>query len=91
MPAVNFTTHLQRFFPTLKQGTTAEGRTVAEVITSLESLHPGLKAYIVDERGTLRKHVNIFINDDLIVDRLRLSDPVSEQARVFIFQALSGG
>jgi hypothetical protein len=91
MPAVNFTTHLQRFFPALKQGTQAEGRTVAEVIASLEHMHPGLGAYIVDERGALRKHVNIFVNDELIVDRETLSDSVAEKTWVFIFQALSGG
>lgn len=91
MPAVNFTTHLQRFFPTLKQGIQAEGRTVAEVVVSLEQQHPGLGPYIVDEHGALRKHVNIFVNDELIVDRETLSDAVTDHTRVFIFQALSGG
>ncbi len=91
MPSVNFTTHLQRFFPTLQQGTLAEGQTVAEVIRSLEQQYPGLTAYIVDERGTLRKHVNIFVNDELVLDREKLSDVVDQKTRVFIFQALSGG
>lgn len=91
MPNVHFTTHLQRFFPALKQGTLAEGQTVAEIIQSLEQQHPGLAAYVVDERGSLRKHVNIFVNDELILDRVRLSDAVGENTRVFIFQALSGG
>ena len=91
MPSVNFTTHLQRFFPTLKQGMFADGQTVAEVILSLEQQHPGLAAYIVDERGALRKHVNIFVNDELVIDRVGLSDAVDPKTRVFIFQALSGG
>ncbi len=91
MPNVHFTTHLQRFFPTLEQGTSAEGQTVAEVIRSLEQQHPGLAAYIVDERGSLRKHVNIFVNDELVTDRELLSDAVGQKTRVFIFQALSGG
>jgi len=91
MSSVHFTTHLQRFFPTLQQGTPADGQTVAEVIRSLEQQHPGLAAYIVDERGSLRKHVNIFINDELVIDREKLSDVVSPKTRVFIFQALSGG
>ena len=91
MPSVNFTTHLQRFFPTLKQGTVAEGQTVAEIVRSLEQQHPGLAAYIVDERGALRKHVNIFVNDELVTDRVALSDSVGQKTRVFIFQALSGG
>lgn len=91
MPSVNFTTHLQRFFPTLQQGTAAEGQTVAEVIHSLEKQYPGLAAYIVDERGALRKHVNIFVNDELVTDRIGLQDAVGQKTRIYIFQALSGG
>ena len=91
MSSVNFTTHLQRFFPTLQQGTVVEGQTVAEVIRSLEKQHPGLAAYIVDERGALRKHVNIFVNDELVSDRVGLQDVVGKQTRIYVFQALSGG
>ena len=91
MSKVHFTTHLQRFFPTLQQGIVAEGQTVAEVIRSLEQQHPGLAAYVVDERGALRKHVNIFVNDELVTDREALSNRVGQKTRVFIFQALSGG
>ncbi len=31
--------------------------------------HPGLAAYIVDERGALRKHVNIYVDSELVRDR----------------------
>ncbi len=91
MPSVHFTTHLQRFFPTLEQGLEADGQTVADVVRSLEYLHPGFAAYVVDERGALRKHVNIFVDEELVTDRERLSDVVGQKTRVFIFQALSGG
>jgi hypothetical protein len=91
MPTLRYTSHLQKFFPTLEQGSPVEGQTVAEVVTALERQHPGLAAYIVDERGALRQHVNIFIGDTMISDRQRLSDPVAPSAQVYIFQALSGG
>jgi hypothetical protein len=39
----------------------------------------------------LRTHVNIFIGDERVADRKRLSDPVRAGSRVFIMQALSGG
>jgi len=90
MPLVKFTSHLQKFFPGLSSQE-VEGATVAEIVCALDQRYPGLAAYIVDERGTLRKHVNIFINEDLIHDRATLSDPVQAEQRVFIFQALSGG
>lgn len=90
MPRVKFTSHLQRYFPDLRE-TTVEGRTVAEVIAALDGRYPGLADYILDEHGTLRPHVNIFIDENVIADRTTLQDPVSDRNRVYIFQALSGG
>lgn len=91
MPTVKFTRHLVRFFPTLGDNVAVEGRTVAEVIAALDAQYPGLGGYIVDETGALRKHVNIFLGNDLIADRQTLSDKVRPDDRVFVFQALSGG
>jgi molybdopterin synthase sulfur carrier subunit len=90
MAQVQFTRHLLRFFPHLRE-TEIEAATAAEIIRELDRLHPGLADYLVDERGALRKHVNIFIGDDLVRDRDRLSDPVTPESRVYIIQALSGG
>jgi hypothetical protein len=90
MPRVRFTEHLTRFFPQLAAGEFA-GSTIAEVLRDIDAQHPGLAAYLVDERGRLRQHVNIFIGSSLIRDRERLSDPVEPADDVFVFQALSGG
>ncbi len=67
------------------------GRTVASVLEEVNASHSGIKDYIVDENGSLRKHVNIFIGNDLIRDRERLNDALSEDDEVYIMQALSGG
>ena len=61
------------------------------MVAAVDARWPGLQAYIVDERGTLRQHVNIFIGEDMIHDREKLSDPVASDSRVYVFQALSGG
>jgi molybdopterin synthase sulfur carrier subunit len=90
MPYVKFTKNLERFFPGLSD-LSVEAATVADVVKAVDSRWPGLAAYIVDERGALRKHVNIFIGEDMILDRERLSDAVDHNSRVYIFQALSGG
>ncbi|GIK64748.1 MAG: hypothetical protein BroJett018_25420 [Chloroflexota bacterium] len=90
MPIIKFTHHLQRFFPTLAPQS-IPGQTVAEIIQELDRRYPGLAAYIVDEQGGLRKHVNIFVDGELIQDRQSLQDAVSEAEVVYIFQALSGG
>ena len=91
MPRVELTAHLRRFFPTLEVETRVEGDTAAEVVAALEARHPGLAHYLVDEQGALRRHVNIFVGEAPVVDRMGLSDLVDENERVFIFLALSGG
>jgi sulfur-carrier protein len=90
MPVVSLTRHLQRFFPTLAEGEVA-GATVRDLIDELDRRHPGLASYLIDERGRLRRHVNVFVGDEPIRDREALSDPVAPADRVSILQALSGG
>jgi len=91
MPRVKFTSHLQKFFPDLQQNIQVEGHTAAEVVTALNHHYPGLAAYVVDERGALRKHVNLFIGQEMVTDRQRLQDTVGDNDTLFIMQALSGG
>jgi len=91
MPAVKFTTHPEKFFPGVTKGVSVEAGTVAEVVAALDQRFPGLAAYLVDDQGALRRHVNIFVDDDLILDRQKLSDSLTASNRVYIFQALSGG
>jgi hypothetical protein len=90
MPRVEFTRHLVRFFPTLADGE-FEGRTLAEVFAALDRAHPGLRGYLVDDRGAIRKHVNVFLGDDLVRDRERTDEPLPADTTISIFQALSGG
>ena len=90
MPQVSFTRHLLRFFPTLAEGD-IPGATVREVIDELDRRYPGLGAFIMDETGRLRRHVNVFVGDEPIMDRDSLADKLSPTDSVFILQALSGG
>lgn len=90
MAKINFTSALKRFFPSLETEQVS-GENVSEVLQNLEKIHPGICDYIVDEEGELRKHVNIFLDGELIQDREGLQDAVEEQQEIFIFQALSGG
>ena len=92
MANVRVTQNLRAFFPTLSAGSFAvEAATVAEAIAEVDKQASGFAFYVCDERGRLRTHVNIFVEDRTIADRKALSDPVGPDSEIFIVQALSGG
>lgn len=92
MPTVEMTRHLYQFFPTLENRViNVSAGSVAEVLREINMIAPGFSDYILDERGALRRHVNVCINDNIVIDRKTLSDHVPEDGVLYIFQALSGG
>ena len=92
MPTVEMTSHLYRFFPVLKnREVRVRAGSVAEVLREVDTIAPGFSDYVIDERGALRRHVNISVNNTVVIDRKTLSDYADDDATVYIFQALSGG
>jgi len=90
LPHVRFTSALKRFFPALEDDH-FEGCTITEVLAQIEKRYPGMSDYLTDERGALRKHVNVFVGNRMINDRTALTDDLEDDSEVCIFQALSGG
>jgi sulfur-carrier protein len=89
MPHVSFTPHLQRFIDAPPRK--VAGATVAAALGEVFAENPRLRGYVLDERGAVRQHVTIFVDDAPIHDRAALTDPVSDEAEIFVLQALSGG
>ncbi len=90
MAKIIFTRALKRFYPDLEPMEVSV-KTVAEVVEAIEKNHPGLAGYIINEHGNLRKHVNIFVDNKLILDKKHLADKIEDGNEVYIMQALSGG
>ena len=90
MAKIRFTSALKRFFPTLTESE-IEGDTVRDVLNNIEKIYPGISNYLMQDDGTLRKHVNIFVQGNLIENRQTLSDKVKHSDELMIIQALSGG
>lgn len=90
MPTVKFTYALKRFFPDLVE---AEYDCVdlKSLLIAVDERYPGLKSYLLDDQGALRKHVNVFVDGTLIYDRQNLTDTIMAESEVYIMQALSGG
>ena len=63
------------------------GGTVAEVLIELERTQESLSGWILDERGRIRRHINVFVNGE----QSKEETPVSEGDRVEILPAISGG
>ena len=89
MPRVVFTPNLQRHVSV--PPTTADGATVREVLDAVFRGNAAARGYVLDELGALRKHMNVFVNGQMIRDRKNLSDPVPPDGEVYVMQALSGG
>jgi molybdopterin synthase sulfur carrier subunit len=87
---VSFPPHLRRHLDVPAE-CSASGTSVKELLADLERQFSGVSGYLLDDSGALRQHVNIFLGDRLIQDRVNLSDSVSEETEVTIMQALSGG
>ncbi|MBK8206868.1 MAG: MoaD/ThiS family protein [Planctomycetes bacterium] len=92
MPKVELARHLYAFFPHLEgKEINVQAESAADVVKEMEKLAPGFAFYICDERGSLRTHVNMFIEENMVSDRKKLSDRVKPDSKVYILQALSGG
>ncbi|MFC7620189.1 ubiquitin-like small modifier protein 1 [Microlunatus sp. GCM10028923] len=70
---------------------TADGATLAEVLDSLESAHPGIKERIVDEAGELRRFVNVYVGDEDVRFVGGLDAKVEDDAKISIIPAVAGG
>jgi MoaD family protein len=68
-----------------------EGTTVAQVLESLESAHPGFKDRLLDDAGGLRRFVNLYVADDDVRFRDGLDTPVADGDTVSIIPAVAGG
>ncbi|WP_284242527.1 MoaD/ThiS family protein [Thalassotalea insulae] len=89
---VEMTHHLYRYFPLLENtALELDAGSIADVLHQINQLAPGFTQYILDDNGALRRHVNISINNQLLIDRKTLLDKVPDNAKLYIFQSLTGG
>jgi sulfur-carrier protein len=70
---------------------TASGKNVGELIADLEKNFPGIKERICDEKGAVRRFVNIFVKDEDIRFQQNLDTPVGDNDEVSIVPAIAGG
>jgi len=64
-----------------------DGDTAAAVVRALETAYPPLRGWVVDERGTLRRHVKLFLHGSAV----GLDAALGQDDELHIVAAISGG
>jgi molybdopterin synthase sulfur carrier subunit len=64
-----------------------EGATVVDVLRELERAHPAICGWVLDERGLIREHVNVFVNGSCGSEQTA----VAPSDRLHILPAITGG
>lgn len=89
MATIVFTRALERFLPV--PTVEVDGETLNAALAAVFDTRPGLRSYILDDQGTLRRHINIFISGRPVQDRSGLTDPIGPDDEIYVIQALTGG
>ena len=64
-----------------------EGGTVSELLEQLERSNTALEGWILDERGVIRRHINVFVS----AEPATAETAVGTDDRIEILPAISGG
>lgn len=64
-----------------------QAATVLGLLSELEGAYPPLRGWIVDERGLIRRHINVFVDGERGAEHT----PVAADARVEVLPAITGG
>ncbi|MBS7807978.1 MoaD/ThiS family protein [Variovorax sp. PCZ-1] len=89
MVTVDFAPSIQRHKAVLSQQLPAN--TLAQVLDTACAASEGLRHYILDDQGAIRKHVAVFINRDMHQPRDDLSRVLQSGDKVLVIQCLTGG
>jgi molybdopterin synthase sulfur carrier subunit len=68
-----------------------EGNSIAQLIENLGAAHPGLKERLYDEKGEVRRFINIYVNEEDIRFLTGKDTPLKDGDEVSIIPAIAGG
>jgi len=65
--------------------------TIADAINELQSRYPGIKERLLDDAGTVRRFVNVYVNEEDIRFLQNQQTTLKDGDEVSIIQAIAGG
>ncbi|HXD91089.1 MAG TPA: ubiquitin-like small modifier protein 1 [Candidatus Binataceae bacterium] len=70
---------------------TASGESIKAVLQDLDRRHPGIGERLLDDKGELRRFVNVYLNGDDIRFLSQLESKVKDGDDISIVPAIAGG
>ena len=68
-----------------------EGATVGEILQKLNSQYRGFGDRVLDEGKTVKRFINVFVNEDNIRDKKELDTEVKNVDTISILPSIAGG
>ena len=65
--------------------------TIGEAITELQDRYPGIKERLVDDKGEVRRFVNVYVNEEDIRFLQNQATPLKDGDEISIIPAIAGG
>lgn len=82
---------LMRYYINNQPEVFVHGATVLDALQDAVAQYPALKFHVFDSSGKLRRHINVFVNDENIRDLKGLRTKLKENDRVTLLASISGG
>ena len=65
--------------------------TIADAIVELQTRYPGIRERLVDEKGDVRRFVNVYVNEEDIRFLQNQQTPLKDGDEISIIPAIAGG
>jgi molybdopterin synthase sulfur carrier subunit len=68
-----------------------EGATIGDVLDELQTRYPGIQERLLDEKGEVRRFVNVYVNEEDIRFLQNKETPLKDDDEISIIPAIAGG
>jgi sulfur-carrier protein len=68
-----------------------DANTISAAITELQIRYPGIKERLLDEKGAVRRFVNLYVNEEDIRFLQNQETPIKSGDEISIIPAIAGG
>ena len=68
-----------------------DAKSISEAITKLQTQFPGIQERLVDDKGEVRRFVNVYVNEEDIRFLQNQNTPLKDGDEISIIPAIAGG